>query len=151
MMPAFQARKLRNLTVDEVMNMLDFANGENAHEPSAAAVEDMSQDYVSVLESAQLLEQPAVLTAGLSEFICYFSTTKFVSSKTPDLPQDVETGNSRLAPTKFLHLCRRKGCMRGFDSSLHRDEHEVSCKGVPMDDLSEGDHQEAVPTGRKRS
>ena len=144
-------------TVTEMSNVLGLDNADAGDEPSVDAVGRMSLKYVSVLASCQPLEQPGILTSPIHDFIGYLSTINLISVATPGLPHDVETGNSRLAPSKFLHACRKKNCLRSFDSMLRRDQHEVNCAGVSPDNLSDEalmstgeDHQQVVPNGRKR-
>jgi len=130
-------------TVDEMMNALGFNNADHSNEVSVTTIDTMSLDFVSALACSPPLEQP-ILTSPTSAFISFLSTINLVSTATPRLPEDAEAGNSRLPPSKFFHACRKEGCLRSFDSQLHRDNHEVNCQGTLLDDLGD---EESLPAG----
>ncbi|KAK5492201.1 hypothetical protein LTR55_003553 [Exophiala xenobiotica] len=98
------SREIMESTMTEMSNVI-FRHTVAGDEPSVASVHKMSLDYVSILAFCHPLERQSILTAPIQDFIGYMSTINLISVATPDLPRDVETGNSRHAPSKFLHVC----------------------------------------------
>ncbi|EXJ57123.1 hypothetical protein A1O7_07467 [Cladophialophora yegresii CBS 114405] len=144
-------------SVQTMTNILGLDNAGHSSDPSVEAVDSMSNGYVSLLASCPPPQQSSILTSSISDFIGFLSTINLVSTASPNLPHDAETGGSRLAPSKFLFACRKEGCLRAFDSKLRREQHEVNCEGVLSDGLGDEEplsigeeHQQTVPKSRNR-
>ncbi len=144
-------------SVRAMIGVLGLHDDNHSSKPSADAVDSMSLAYVSMLASVRPSEQSSILTSPISDFVGFLSTINLVSTATPNLPYDAETGGSRDVPSKFMHVCRKKDCPRTFDSPLRRDQHEVNCKGASFANLNDEaslsigkDQQQMVGTGRKR-
>lgn len=146
-----------DLITSEMSNALGLADDMKGEEPSEAMIDVMSLQFVHVLASRPPLDDSNILKASIRQFIDYFSTINLISVATSELPKDAETGNSRHPPSKFLYACRKQGCRRTFNSTLHRDQHETNCQGISINTFDSqtalpdnNDYLLTVPTSRKR-
>ncbi len=110
-------------TITSMLHTLGLEDADASNELSDAAVGMMSEQFVSLLVSGQSAEQPRILTSHIHDFISYFSSINLISISSASLPRDVETGNSRLPPSKFLHLCRKEGFTRSYYTNHGREQH----------------------------